>query len=295
MPGMTLRVGVQLPEVERPVPWAEVEAMARAAEEVGFDSVWVGDHLLYREDAGRPERGPLEAWSQLAALATVTERVTLGPLVACTGFHAPAVLAKKAATVDEISGGRLVLGLGAGWSDADFRAFGLPFDHRVSRFEEAFDIIRRLLDGERVTVLGRYHEVADAVLLPPPRRRPPLMIGSNGPRMLAATLPHVDAWNTWYARYGNTPEGFAEHSAIVDAAATRAGRDPAAIRRTASVLVRVDPASRERPDTDGVEAVMLEDAEDHLAALAAAGCHEAILILDPITEGSVRALGPALR
>src|ERR1700675_2819057 len=126
------RVGVQLPEVEREVRWPEYVAMARAAEDVGFDSVWVGDHLLYRDD-GRPERGPWEAWTLLAGLAAVTKRVRLGPLVACASFHQPAMLAKMASTVDEVSRGRLVLGLGAGWNQGEFDAFGVPFDHRASR------------------------------------------------------------------------------------------------------------------------------------------------------------------
>lgn len=290
-----LRVGVQLPEVERVVPWPEYAAMARAAEAVGLDSLWVGDHLLYRVSGGRPERGPRGAWTLLAALAAVTDRVTLGPLVACTAFHGPALLAKDAATVNEIAGGRLTLGLGAGWNEDEFRAFGVPFDHRVSRFEEAFDIIRRLLEGERVTVEGRFYRVHDAVLLPPPRR-PRLMVGSNGDRMLAATLPHVDAWNTWYARYGNTPEGFSEHSAIVDRAAERAGRDPAEIERTGSVFIRIDPSSEERPVTE--EAPPLEGPAERIAgglrAFAEAGMAEAILVLSPITEASVRAMGPVL-
>src|SRR5215813_994329 len=132
----TLHVGVQLPEVEREVRWPEYVAMARAAEEVGFDSLWVGDHLLYRGD-GRRERGPWDAWTLLAGLAGVTERT--------------------AAAVDELSGGRLVVGLGAGWNETEFRAFGIPFDRRVARFEEAFEIVRRLLAGERVTFAGRYH------------------------------------------------------------------------------------------------------------------------------------------
>src|SRR5437773_9063295 len=134
-----LRVGVQLPEVERDVRWPEYVAMARAAEAAGFDSIWVGDHLLYRGDGG-PERGPWEAWTLLAALAAATERVRLGPLVACAAFHPPGLVAKMAATVDEVSGGRFVLGLGAGWNRREFEAFGIPFDRRVSRFEEAFAI-----------------------------------------------------------------------------------------------------------------------------------------------------------
>src|SRR5205814_10591720 len=142
--------------------------MATRAEELGFDSLWVGDHLLYREP-GERARGPWEAWSQLAALAAVTSRIQLGPLVASTSFHNPAMLAKKAATIDEISGGRLTLGLGAGWNEPEYRAFGFPFDHRADRFEEAFAIIRGLLREGRVDFAGRYHEARDALLLPPAR------------------------------------------------------------------------------------------------------------------------------
>src|SRR5436305_9510888 len=191
-----LRVGLQLPEVERDVRWPEYLAMARSAEQAGFDSLWLGDHLLYRDDGGT-ERGPWEVWTMLAGLAAVTERVTLGPMVACTAFHPAGLLAKMAATVDEISGGRLVFGLGAGWNRPDFDAFGLPYDRRVSRFAEAFDVIRRMIAGERVTLHGDFVDVDDLVLLPPPRRRVPLLIVSNGERMLGIALPHVDAWNTW--------------------------------------------------------------------------------------------------
>src|SRR5664279_2234644 len=119
--------------------------MARAIEAVGFDAVWVGDHLLYRWDGIAEARGPWECWTMLAAIAAVTSRITLGPLVASTSFHAPAMLAKQAATVDEISGGRLILGLGAGWNETEYAAFGFPFDHRIGRFEEAFTIIRTCL------------------------------------------------------------------------------------------------------------------------------------------------------
>ncbi|HEX6208374.1 MAG TPA: LLM class flavin-dependent oxidoreductase, partial [Actinomycetota bacterium] len=246
-----MRVGVQLPEVEREVRWPEYVAMARAAEEVGFDSLWVGDHLLYRDD-GRPERGPWDAWTLLAGLAAVTERVRLGPLVACTAFRPPGVLARTAAAVHELSGGRLVLGLGAGWNEEEFRAFGIPFDHRASRFEESFEIVRRLLAGERVTFRGRFHEAQDAVLLPRPTDRIPLMIGSTGMRVLAGALPHVDIWNTWYDWYGNTPEGFARGNAEIDRAVERVGREPDAVERSACVLVVVDEGAGERPAPEGV-------------------------------------------
>ncbi len=290
-----MRLGVQLPEVERRVPWSEYVAMARAAEEVGFDSIWVGDHHLYRGD-GRPERGPWEAWTLLAALAAGTERVRLGPLVACAGFHPPGLLARMAATIAEVSAGRFTLALGAGWNEAEFRAFGLPFDHRVARFEESFSIIRRLLAGERVTLRGRYWQAEDAVLLPRPAHRPRLMIGSNGPRMLAAALPHVDAWNTWYDDYGNSPDGFARLNENITAAARTAGRDPGEIARSACVLVALDRDSRERPLLPHAPPVGPdpEDMVAHLRELADAGAEEAILVLDPITEGSIRALGQTL-
>ena len=278
-----MRLGVQLPEVEREVRRPELAAIARAAEECGFDSIWVGDHLLYRGD-GRPERGPWDCWTTLAWLAGITERVEIGPLVACTAFRPPGILARTAAAVDELSGGRLVAALGAGWNQEEFRAFGLPFDHHVSRFEEAFTIIRRLLAGERVTYEGRFHSVEDALLLPPVRR-PKLMIGANAPRMLSITLPHVDAWNTWFTHYGNTAEGFARHNAAISAAAERAGRDPAEIERSACVLVEVNGAGERPRDVEAVTAARLAE---HLRSLADAGADEAILVLDPITEASIR-------
>jgi probable F420-dependent oxidoreductase len=283
-----VRIGIQLPEVERDVRWPEYVAMARAAEECGFDSIWLGDHLLY--DA--PERGPWEAWTLLAALAAVTERVKLGPLVACAGFRPPAVLAKMAATVDEVSGGRLVFGIGAGWNEREFAAYGIPFDRRVSRFEEAFAIVRGLLAGERVTLHGHFHSAEDAVLLPRPARQVPLMIGSNGPRMLAAALPHVSSWNTWYVDYGNTAEGFAALNARISEAAERAGRDPAEIERSACAHVVLDPANPER--TLEVPPIAGADVAARVRELGEAGADEVIVVAGPITERSIRALGDAL-
>lgn len=286
-----MHVGVQLPEVERRASWSDYQAMARAAEEVGFDSIWVGDHLLYRGD-GRPERGPWEAWTLLAALAATTERVRLGPLVACAAFHPPALLAKMAATIAEVSGGRFTLALGAGWNDVEFRAFGLPFDHRVARFEESFAVVRRLLAGERVTLRGRYWQADDAVLLPPLVQRPRLMIGSNGPRMLACALPHVEAWNTWYEDYGNSAEGFAHLNERTSAASREAGRNPGEIVRSACVFVALDPGCTERPILPHAPAVEgLTRVAEHLRELADAGADEAILVVSPITETSIRQLG----
>jgi alkanesulfonate monooxygenase SsuD/methylene tetrahydromethanopterin reductase-like flavin-dependent oxidoreductase (luciferase family) len=290
-----LAVGVQLPEAEREAPWSEYVSMARAAEEVGFDSVWLGDHLLYR-DPGDPERGPWDAWTMLAGLAAVTERVRLGPLVACLAFHPPGILARMAATVNQIAGERFTLGVGAGWNEPEFRAFGLPFDRLASRFEESFDVVRRLLAGERVTAHGAYVEVEDAVLYPTLATPPRLMIGSTGERVLRASLPYVDAWNVWGPWCGNDPDGFAAASADVGRIAADLGRDPAEVERSICVYAEVDVAPGERafeedapPLTGGAAGIAAG-----LRAFAEAGADEAILVLNVVTERSIRTLGDVL-
>jgi alkanesulfonate monooxygenase SsuD/methylene tetrahydromethanopterin reductase-like flavin-dependent oxidoreductase (luciferase family) len=294
------RVGVQLPEAERLVPWPELFAMARAAEAVGFDSLWLGDHLLY-DLPGGITRGPWEVWTSLAALAAVTERIELGPLVASTSFHAPAMLAKQAATVDAISGGRLILGLGAGWNEREYRAFGFPYDHRVSRFEEAFTIIRGLLREGRADVAGRYYQVEDCVLDPGPARPggPPLVLGSVGARMLRIGLPHVDAWNVWWSDYANTPAGFAEVRDRVERAAALAGRAPGEVEATAAVLVALPGgAGRVMGDTYNAPVPPVTgsaaDIAAHLSAMAAAGASHLQLVVDPITLDSIEFLGEVL-
>lgn len=299
--GRPLKVGVQLPEVEYVASWPEQRAMALAAEEIGLDSIWVGDHLLYRGD-GKPERGPWEAWSTLAALAAVTERVELGPLVAAASFHNPAILAKQAATIDEISGGRLILGLGAGWNEAEYRAYGFPFDHRVSRFEEAFTIIRSLLRDGRVDFAGTYQRAEDCVLLPrgPRPQGPPLLVGSMGERMLAITLPHVDAWNAWFTWFGNTVDGYRELRDRIDAACRSAGRDPATVERTVALFVGFEGAQgRQLGDLSRPDTPVIPGAPETLAAalraFAAEGVAHVQLVLDPITESTIRQLAPALR
>jgi alkanesulfonate monooxygenase SsuD/methylene tetrahydromethanopterin reductase-like flavin-dependent oxidoreductase (luciferase family) len=296
----SLRVGIQLPEVEREVRWPELRTMARLAEDIGLDSLWLGDHLLYRFASGET-RGPWEAWTTLAGLASATERIALGPLVASTSFHAPAMLAKMAASVDEISGGRLILGLGAGWNETEYRAFGFPFDHRISRFEEAFTIIRTLLREGHIDFSGHYYEARDCELLPRQARPggPPLLLGSTGERMLSIALPHVDAWNAWYADTGNRPEGVGPLRARVDAACRAVGRDPAEIERTVAVLLRLPGGSgRVMGDTSQAAITPLEGPADAMAeslrAYARAGIGHVQLVLDPITATSIEALAPVL-
>ncbi|MCP5151860.1 MAG: LLM class flavin-dependent oxidoreductase [Ectothiorhodospiraceae bacterium] len=295
-----LKVGVQLPEAEREVRWRELADMARVAEAIGIDGLWLGDHLLYRAPH-LGTRGPWEAWSTLAALAAITERVTLGPLVAATAFHSPAMLAKKAATVDEVSDGRLVLGLGAGWNAVEFAAFGFPFDHRVSRFEEAFTIVRTLLAEGAVDFEGRFHSARECELLPrgPRPGGIPLMVGSRGPRMLGITLPHVSAWNAWYTWFGNCAEGYPSLRDDIDAACRSAGREPSAVARTVALLVRFpESEARDHVNPTGVEVPPLPSDPDTLAealrAFARLGVSEVQLVLEPITVSAIARLAPVL-
>ncbi|GAA2656193.1 TIGR03619 family F420-dependent LLM class oxidoreductase [Paractinoplanes durhamensis] len=286
---------MQLPEIERRVDWPELVAMAQAAEGVGFDSLWVGDHLLYDMPDGTV-RGPWEAWTSLAGLAAVTSRIELGPLVAATAFHNPAMLAKQAATVDAISGGRLIVGLGAGWNEREFSAYGLPYDHRVGRFEEAFTIVRSLLRDGHVDFRGQYHQAVDCTLDPPPVRPggPPLLLGSTGPRMLSIALPHVDAWNIWWFNYGNTPEGFAAVRKQVEEAAVAAGRAPGEVSATAATMIRLPGGvGRPRGKTPPIEGTPSDIAE-HITALAQAGAEHVQIVVDPITVESIEWLGQAL-
>lgn len=288
------KVGVQLPEVERFVPWPEYLDLARRVEASGYDSIWVGDHLLY-DLPGGVTRGPYEAWTTLAAIAAVTERVEIGPLVASTSFHSPAMLAKQAATVDAISQGRLIVGLGAGWNRREYDAFGFAYDRRVSRFEEAMAIIVPLLRTGRTTFHGEFYDVEDCVLDPRPVREggPPIMLGSTGPRMLGIGLPVVDSWNIWWSLYDNSVERFAEAKSKVDAVMPK-GRH---VEATAAVLVTLPGAEgRLMGDTydANVRTVTPDDLCDHVRGLAQAGATHLQLVLDPITVESIDVVAESL-
>ncbi len=292
-----MKIGVQLPEVEWEVPFPELVAMAQAAEAVGFDSVWLGDHLLYDLPVGA--RGPWEVWTSMAALATATERVELGPLVASTSFHSPPMLAKMAATVDAASEGRLIVGLGAGWNRREYDAFGFAYDRRVSRFEEAFTIIRRLLRDGEVDFHGDFYDVDRCVLHPrsPRPAGPALMVGSIGDRMLDITLPHVDAWNMWWSQYGNSAAGFAREKARVDALIEATGRSTAEVEATAAIYVQLAGGTgRQMGDyTDPSAATPVsgtpDEIADQLRGWAAAGAAHVQLVVDPITRDSIEHLG----
>ncbi len=242
-----LKVGAFIPIVEREMDGgtargADVLAMARAAEEAGFDSVWIPDHLLIH-DAGREPQGAWECGALLGALAATTRRVELGALVMATSFRNPTLLAKLADTVDELSGGRLILGLGSGRHEPEHRAFGYPFDRQVGRFEEALEIVTTLLRTGRVDFRGHYYEARECELRPrgPRPNGPPILIGAlgTGPRMLHLTARYADLWNAWLTWGRSAPDAVPPLRAMVDDACRAVGRDPATLRRTVTVLAEV--------------------------------------------------------
>ena len=299
--GRPLKVGVWLPTIERTMAgetprWTDIQTLARVAEDVGFDSLWMSDHLIYRLP-GREDQpvGIWECWSLLAALAATTQRVQLGPFVSCIPFRNPALLAKMAETVDEISGGRLILGLGAGWHEPEFRNFGYPLDHRAARFQEAFTIIHGLLTTGKVDYEGRYYQVRECELRPrgPRPNGVPIMIGSNGPRVLRMTVPYVAAWNSDWTTHPSEIPPLMER---VDAACRDVGRDPAEIERTAAVQIDLpirDPARSGRAVMSGATAPGVNPVQpatgdaDELAELlrgyAAVGISHVQLWLEPAT------------
>jgi alkanesulfonate monooxygenase SsuD/methylene tetrahydromethanopterin reductase-like flavin-dependent oxidoreductase (luciferase family) len=221
-------------ENHRKRPYATIRAVAQQAEADGFDSIWLADHLLYR-DPEEGTRGIWESWTILAALAEATQRAEIGTLVLCNSFRNPAILAKMATAADEVSDGRLILGVGAGWNEPEYRAFGMPYDHRVDRFEEALQILGPLLREGHVDFEGRYYQARDCEDVPrgPRAQGPPLLVGNDGgPRMLRLTAQYADLWNTGYM---GGPETMAEPLAKFESACRQIGRDPATIGVTALI------------------------------------------------------------
>jgi probable F420-dependent oxidoreductase len=244
-----MKIGLMLPLAAGETDgWTTIRAMAVAAEEHGLDSVWGADHLIFR-DKGETE-GIHECWTLLTAVAAVTSRVEVGPLVLAVPFRNPALTAKMAAELDEISNGRLILGLGCGWHQPEFDAFDYPFDHRVSRFEEALSIMLPMLRGESVTFEGTYHSATDAVLLPRPVREggPPVLIAGKQPRMLDLVARHADQWNgAWYGDPRDADD-LRTRLTNLGAALEKVERDPATMVRTAGIFVAFEDAEEDAPE-----------------------------------------------
>ena len=297
------KIGLFVPHFELPwngstLRWAEIAGMAQRAEEVGFDSFWLPDHLLYRFPKVHPQ-GAWDAWSLLAALAATTQTMEIGPLVACSNFRNPALIAKMADTIDEISGGRLILGLGAGWHEPEYTAFGFPFDHRVSRFEEALQIITALLRTGHVDFQGTYYTARDCELRPrgPRPEGPPIVVGTSGQRMLRLTARYADAWNV---DRQNDVAGVQALNARVDQACQDVGRDPASLSRI--IGIQVDLLNDSRQPTRPRQWVMapwpLTGTPEELAAqirrFAEARVEHLIVSLDPVSLAAIDAFAPVL-
>ncbi|MGD9713976.1 MAG: LLM class flavin-dependent oxidoreductase, partial [Thermomicrobiales bacterium] len=234
-----LKVGIMLPESEREMAgatagWGDLLAMTLKTEELGFDSVWFCDHLLMKVPGHEPQ-GAWECWTMLAALAAQTNRVELGPFVTATAYRNPALVAKMAETIDEISGGRFILGIGSGWAEPEYEAFGFPYDHRASRFEEALLIIASLIRTGSADFHGSYYDIHENELRPrgPRPDGMPIMIGTfHGERMMTLTARHADHWNMWAQTTGNRAETTVPLMQKMDAICESVGRDPATLERS---------------------------------------------------------------
>jgi alkanesulfonate monooxygenase SsuD/methylene tetrahydromethanopterin reductase-like flavin-dependent oxidoreductase (luciferase family) len=295
-----LEFGLVLPTLtgvpgDMPLGWRDHLALARSAETVGFDSIWIPDELLYEHDDA-PPNGWWEGWSFLAAVAASVPRVEIGSFVTCTNYRNPALLAKMAASVDEISGGRLILGLGAGWSERQFRTFGYPADHLFGRFEEALAIIDALLRDGRVTFEGRYLSASDARQLPAGPRPGgiPIMLGGTSARMVDLSARHADAWNAFLIGGTCVPERLKGPLAALDAACVSIGRDPASIVRSAGIMVAFTDAPFLVGAADWAAGALrgtLDEIADGLLAFGREGLGLLQVGLSPPTPASVEEFG----
>jgi len=288
-----VKIGVILPAAQvdehgGTPDWRTVQSFAQAAESHGLDSVWMFDHFF---DRSRPwTQATQEAWTIVSAVAAVTQRVGIGTLALCTSFRNPGLVAKMAVTADDVSGERLILGLGAGWHDEEYQAFGYPIDHRVDRFDEALQIIGPLLRGARVSFQGRYYEIRDAELAPKPGRQIPVLVAGDGPRMLRLAARYADAWNT--AWFGAPDEELRQLTDAFTAAVEAEGRDPSSVTRTVGMNVR-DP-SRAASDDDREFAGSIDELAHAIDAHESMGTGHLIIQLLPHDEQSLDRLTDAV-
>ncbi|GAA1160321.1 LLM class flavin-dependent oxidoreductase [Kribbella jejuensis] len=288
-----MKIGVMLPLGAGDGPgggtpgWKDVRAVAEAAEQGGLDSVWIADHFLYRDPDGQIF-GMHDSWTLLSAVAAVTDRVELGNMVLCASFRDPGLTAKMAATLDEVSGGRLTLGVGAGWHDPEYETFGLPTDHRVGRFTEWLEIVARLIQGETVTHNGTYYSVKDATLDPKPPHRIPILVAGHRPRMMKLTAQWADAWNT--AWYGTPNPQVEERLETLRQALSTASRPPNTMTTTVGILVR-DP---DQPSTDpNPNAIPVQELPEAITAYEKLGVDHLIISPDPMTPRTVERIAKA--
>jgi probable F420-dependent oxidoreductase len=275
-------------------PYDTIRAVAQQAETDGFDSIWLADHLVYRKP-GEPTRGIWECWTMLAALAEATRRVEIGTLVLCNSFRNPAILAKMATAADEVSHGRLILGMGAGWNEPEYQAFGLPFDHRVDRFEEALQILTPLLREGYVDFAGRYYQARNCENVPrgPRPGGPPILVGTRGPRMLRLTARYADLWNVGYM---GKPDTMAESLAKITTACREVGRDPATIGVTAFIGLWFPDLQAQKPSFfDNPLTGTVQELAAAMHGYAQLGVQHIMFQCEPYTAEALRRLTEALQ
>jgi len=278
--------------------WPEVRDLAQAAEDLGYHSVWLPDHYVATPDGADPDPHLplLDGWTTMGALAQATSRIRIGPLVASNTFRHPAILAKMAASLDHLSGGRFELGMGIGWFDFEHTSFGIPFPptpERLRALEEALKVVRALWTEREVTFEGRHYTLAGAISEPKPLQRPgpPLVIASSGEKVgLRLVAQHADHWNTY-----RPVEEWSRHSRILDEHCARVGRDPGSIVRSAMLplYLKVDEAVQKKLDAWGGEAgrgwfLVGDDAEidQRLASFVAAGADLIIVQVDAARDNA---------
>lgn len=254
--------------------WDDTLATARHIEELGFDGFWFADHLMPNRADGTPDPGDaLECWSVLAAVGALVPRVRLVSMVSPVTIHHPVVLAKRAATVDQVSGGRAVLGLGAGWQVNEHAAYGFELPEpgpRVARFEEAISVVHSLLHSSPARFEGTHYSLDDAPFAPAPVGPLPLLVGTGGPRMLRITARWAQEWNTW-----GDPAEVGRRTDLFLAACEAVGRDPGTIRRSAQAIVILDGDESSPGYMAGRTIVgSPEQIADQLRAFAAIGVDE---------------------
>lgn len=265
--------------------FSDMLAITQKADELGFDTAWFADHFIVRNDDVGELRGVWEGWTTLAGIAAATQRINLGIFVTCVLFRNPGIIAKSAEMVDEISNGRLILGLGAGWHQPDFDMFGLPFDHRVSRFEDAVNIISPLLRNGYADYQGHYYQANDAYNLPRGPRAaeggPPILIGTKSPRMMRLTAQFADIWNSdWH----HDAEEVVPMLAALDEACEAVGRDPKTLVRTAGSNIAMPGylGVRLNPITGSVE-----EMAEKIATFRDIGLRHYVAGLDPCTPATL--------
>jgi alkanesulfonate monooxygenase SsuD/methylene tetrahydromethanopterin reductase-like flavin-dependent oxidoreductase (luciferase family) len=300
--GVVMFIEEALEGLGPPPPYARIRSLVRHAESLGFHSVWTGDHLLFRNTPATPmpgtdrTLGAWESWTVLTALAEATSRIRLGPWVTATPLRNPAILAKMAVTLDEVSGGRFILGLGSGWNQPTFDAFGAPFDHLVSRLDEALQIIVPLLHEGHVDFEGSYYRARDCEITPrgPSPMGPPILIAAQRPRMLRLAARYADMWNR-SSGYPEIPKTHEEYMAGMDEACAEVGRDPNTLANTVRMFIGFPEVGPLPPMfTEGTYIDGKQGAAKTLRAYADLGADLAFCQMYPLNEASLEQLAEAV-